>query len=702
MNISLIIIIGSCVLIFGIILYFIITNNSNNSKDKTNINPTSSCPENLSQCGTGCYDKNKEACDINKQICQINQYITENNLCCNDGEQSFEITSIDAKDNKKINGYTCCDPEKWSSIGNTCCPKKLCNGLCCLDSKYCDYDLKNNSCIDCPTKLCPDIDGGKCCQKGEKCYQGPTGATGIYSQVCCSPDLWDPENKVCCTGVNTNKCIKGGSTGYKGCNCNIQQTCINYTCCDNIYNTKDDTVYSCVNELGEDICCPGKNEDDILSKCSLMNNGKYMCCQNTHIFNKDNQKCGIPCGNDICDIDTQNAFTVEDGDCICVSKGCEWKDYTYTPPILKDSNNNSIDVCSVEDTSLNTKKYYTVNNPIGNIDVTKLSRTAETSESDNKNLCGSNECLYKINEKGGDIISFDKGECHAKFNCQTILPDLDNTSSGCPYDTNNNSSCCYQNGKYTGQICLDNQSCYNGNDTDYIKQGDCICSNDSDDPIAKNCKFFSRNTYCNGHGNHNLTTGKCDCDPNYLESSNCKDYNPCLNGGTWDGYQCHCIAGSFAGSNCQYCKNPGKDCVKNCSGNGIPQDNGTCICNPNNIGDICEITRESRCSSKGNPDYCQKINDNGSRTVDKTCTYCKCDSGFTGNTCEHPSTVCDPGFIVDLGPFGNGNDWKCACMSNSGIYYNDRPPFCKPQFTCQSFCLQNYPNTYQQCMSNCR
>lgn len=673
------------IILLSVIIYFIINRNK-----KPTPAPKSSCPSHLSQCGTGCYDKNKSACDINKKICNLNQYISKDNICCGDDEQRFEITNIDDKGNKRIDGYRCCKPANWSSSGNTCCPKKTCNDSCCLDSQYCNHDLKENACVECPTALCPNIDGGKCCQEGEKCYQGPTGATGLYSQICCTPDFWDPETRKCCTGANIGNCIPKGSTGFIGCNCNIQQTCINYNCCDNIYNTTDDTVYLCVNELGENICCPGKNEKDMLKKCFQMNNGSYMCCQNNHVFNKDTQKCGILCGDDICDLNTQNAFTAEGGDCICVNKGCEWKDYIYTPPVIKDKSNNPIDICSIN------SKYYTVYNPIGVVDTTNLSRIAATSESDTESLCGKNECLYKINEKGGDIISFKDGECLAKFNCQNVLPDI-NTKPNCPYDTNQ-TSCCYKGTKYTGQICLDNQTCYNGDDTDYIKKGDCICSNDNDDPVAKNCKFFSRDKYCNGNGSPNFTTGKCDCEPNYLQSSNCKEYNPCLNGGTWDGHQCHCQAGLFAGSNCQYCKNPGQNCQKNCSGNGIPQDDGTCVCNPNSVGDICEITRESRCSSKGNPDYCETLNPDGSTTIDKTHTYCKCDQGYVGNSCEYPSNICDPGQAFNFDPFMQGKGFFCMCLGGSTSY---TPPFCKQQQNCQSFCLQYYPNNYQNCIMNC-
>jgi hypothetical protein len=681
----------SIVIFIFIVSYYIYKYTTRPPSDVKNI-----CSKNLYQCGTGCYDKTKESCDSKNKICKIDKYLENDNLCCNDDEEKFEITSVDSKGDKKIIGYTCCNPEYWSSSGNICCPKKPCNDTCCLDNKYCNHLLDKDACIDCPTKLCPDIDGGKCCQEGEKCYYGPTGATGVYSQVCCNPELWDPEKKICC--IKKDNCIPGGSTGYIGCNCNTQQTCIGYKCCDDIYTSDGNNKYSCVNEMGENICCNAKNEKELLKKCFLIDNGKYMCCNDGHVFNKDSKKCGIPCGYDICDTDTQNSFTIGEKDCICVNKGCEWTTYTYTPSILKDSKNRPIDICYNQDNMSNIKKYYTVYNPIDNIDSGKLFRTAETSESDEKNLCGKNECLEKINEKGGEIISYDQGNCYAKFNCDKVLSDL-NTNPNCPYDTNI-SSCCYQNNKYTGQICLDNQTCYSGDDTDYIKKGDCICSNDNDDPVNKNCKFFSRNKYCNGHGDPDFKTGKCVCDPNYLESSNCKDYNPCLNGGTWDGHQCHCQAGLFAGSNCQYCRNAGDKCVKNCSGNGIPQDDGSCICDPNVIGNNCEITRASRCSSKGNPDYAQKINSDGTTVIDKTRTYCKCDGGYTGNSCEYPSNICEPGQIADLTSIGR--DWSCMCFSSGGVYYNDKPPFCKQPVTCQSWCLQNFPpSEYQQCIANC-
>lgn len=62
MNIYLIIAI-SCVILFIIILSLIYIFNRNNSNKPLTPPSKNTCPNNLSQCGTGCYDKSKQSCD---------------------------------------------------------------------------------------------------------------------------------------------------------------------------------------------------------------------------------------------------------------------------------------------------------------------------------------------------------------------------------------------------------------------------------------------------------------------------------------------------------------------------------------------------------------------------------------------------------------------------------------------------------------
>ncbi len=75
-------------------------------------------------------------------------------------------------------------------------------------------------------------------------------------------------------------------------------------------------------------------------------------------------------------------------------------------------------------------------------------------------------------------------------------------------------------------------------------------------------------------------------------------------------------------------------------------------------------------------------------------TYCQCDDGYFGKTCQNTNNLCtDSGGII-LNIFGN----KCMCSNNSFV---ENPPFCKAAMNCQSFCSQYYSNNYNNCMMNC-
>jgi hypothetical protein len=75
-------------------------------------------------------------------------------------------------------------------------------------------------------------------------------------------------------------------------------------------------------------------------------------------------------------------------------------------------------------------------------------------------------------------------------------------------------------------------------------------------------------------------------------------------------------------------------------------------------------------------------------------TFCQCDDGYFGETCQNANNLCtDSGGII-LNIFGN----KCMCSNSSFV---ENPPFCKAAMNCQNFCSQYYSNNYNNCMMNC-
>lgn len=159
---------------------------------------------------------------------------------------------------------------------------------------------------------------------------------------------------------------------------------------------------------------------------------------------------------------------------------------------------------------------------------------------------------------------------------------------------------------------------------------------------------------------------------------------------------CNCID-TYAGPNCEYSDRD------TCSGNGLAQDNGTCVCNPgyegdncsdgvtctngpndeacqngtpsgnfpnctcdctgtNYQGDHCETPIPCQATDAGAPGYINCHNSDDSRNVaDPTqnavdgCTSCECSDDYTGNNCEfHVDDHCNNHGTAD----GAGN---CTC-----------------------------------------
>jgi hypothetical protein len=458
----------------------------------------------------------------------------------------FYKTRIDDKGNIVRIGSVCCKPENWSTEGNTCCAEKVCGPYCCMQTEYCDHNiLKNhpdkNPCTNCQTDLCGEV----CCDEknNEKCYRIPgiKGSPDTYK--CCNPLLWDTVNLICCgpsgcTGPTGSTGSTGatGSTGSTGpiktpcgdSSCNEQQTCINETCCDNIYDA-DNKPYKCLDQYRDLTCCP--TDSSSFKKCQKMNNDYYMCCNDGYTFDQKYQSCFQICGNQLCDPGQTTCITVKDGSqdhSYCQTKNCQWQpNYSYNPPNF----NNSNIIFSYNGDS-GTKYYYAI--PDDDNISSKLQRISQVSEEQNYNKCTLSDCIGKISEEGS-ATSYDiqNDICTGTFNSSGLKEFQPiSTNPKCPLD----SSCVKNsNNRYTGQICMNHagtpQLSYNGPvpNAFNLNKGDCICGENDDEQIDS-CKKVNKNN-CSNQGYPNFNTGICDCtDPTNYKGDNCQCYKDICNG----------------------------------------------------------------------------------------------------------------------------------------------------------------------------
>lgn len=618
MNIYLISGIIIFVIILSVSLYFGLRPNNKPSPSPS----SNTCKDTLTQCGTGCYDKQLQSCDSVKQICDSRNFSQENDKCCISPETLHDKIQIDDKGNKKKVGAECCKEEYWSSSGNTCCPNPVCGGFCCENTKYCDYGIidhneknkkNNNPCISCPYDLC----GKNCCPSNEKCFTGPNGNTN-----CCLPQLWDPDTKICCNGstgaVLGVNCKPGGNPKCENPICNKQQTCIaNNVCCDNIYD--NNKIYSCVDQGFNPICCP---KGDILDKCQALNNGQYICCDDTFSLDENTQRCFQICGTAKCDPNLSACGGTKNFQ-YCQTKGCAWNtNSNYNPSnygenIIFSYNYNDNDNVN------RTKYYYAI--PTDSDITQNLKRTITFNETDKENKCQVVDCSGKINEEGASsIFDIDKHTCIGNYNYDKILNFKSISSQPqCPSE----GSCVIKDEVLTGQICLNKngtpQKAYNGSvktsiDGTTINPGDCICN--ENDPEIDTCKKIDlNNKFCpvplnsDFKGILSLDTGNCSYLYNNSIFKNLNDL--CANFDTDDSTHGRCYKISENTYKTDKICNGGYTCllengIYKCENNGSycgqygtwDNVNKKCNCtNNDNAGNRCQFSRKDTCFNKGNP-----------------------------------------------------------------------------------------------------
>jgi len=207
---------------------------------------------------------------------------------------------------------------------------------------------------------------------------------------------------------------------------------------------------------------------------------------------------------------------------------------------------------------------------------------------------------------------------------------------------------------------------------------------------------------CSGHGECELSEGKCHCDHGFsgagCEHRSCPglvpgelysidEHHACSGGrGVCDGNtgKCKCNDG-YLGAGCEK-----EGCMKGCSGNGkcdtlLAQ----CVCKPPFSGPACEtIECPNDCSGHG--------------LCDKLTGHCTCHDGYVGEACA-PATTCQP-YETDWWTVMDKAGWA-RCPRNhyiTGLYRNSCDALaCLEQARCEKPCGGSEPLLHDKTAEVC-
>ena len=411
------------------------------------------CGEGMSQCGCSCISPHLEECIDNKP-CNNAQSCENGKICCGDGAKCDVSVVQDC-----MPGYTpstkdgChwCTADK--ATGNTKDADKKCTvntnkGPC--DQDYCKVGVQIRP-PDCKTGYhASEEDGCFFCMKdGVKC----TIDIGNDKGKCGQTNYCTPGVEVHVPGQACKKCGKDSIICNGKC-CNDNQLCTINGCCDK--------SGFCIDKAGNKTCCAsGKCCNGKCCKAAGPDGKKTMICCDSG----DGEKCVVSCSDSqscddtTCDPDAHEICFKDkfnkDGTIApeikysCASKKCEWEPAIYNPP-----DEGATKTCSTDSSG---KTLVSCNGgykePPGPYQKTGYVLPTAT--------CGPNDCKKRLGDIKGVVEAewehtsgSDKGVCSATWDCNTYLPKCD----ACPL-TSDQTRCCQDGGKFTGQICPQGTHC---------------------------------------------------------------------------------------------------------------------------------------------------------------------------------------------------------------------------------------------------
>jgi len=351
-------------------------------------------------CGATCINNNQKCLGPNQDIiCNLNEDLC-GQVCYNKDTQYCIDDTV--YDKQKVCKY---DPDNSK------------NNIICKKDEQCSQD--NTKCIQCDKALCKDI----CCKTGEYCNNDGTCATCQKDQIVCGAFCCDKGYK--CDG---KECVKCDADLCNNKCCDNDQKCTDDGCCnnDNVFIDSEQKKRCCKNPL-----CGGK------------------CCDSNLECNGG--ECSIHCGDSLfCNPDTQvcDKSILDKTKYYCRTRGCEWSALTYSP-INFSTKNPDVSLPTFTDGN----KYYITQQP----DKTLIRNVFNTQTS--KINCGDSDCTGRLQENGILETSFDSinKTCNGTYNSSILPRSLNN----CP--ASNPLQCCTDSSTiFTGQVCLDGQSCING------------------------------------------------------------------------------------------------------------------------------------------------------------------------------------------------------------------------------------------------